>query len=94
MIEEAILSLSTLEEAISSSPAPPVIVFSSEDEPTNKAGIFRATPATLKLEASILENYQLVHELFIKMLLTADATKLLAEPCRKGGERPWRASSG
>ncbi|EHA8586728.1 hypothetical protein COCNU_scaffold000827G000010 [Cocos nucifera] len=37
-------------------------------------------PANLKLEASALEDYKLVHEMFTGMLLLADANKLLSEP--------------
>ena len=40
---------------------------------------FGTVPAGLKLETSALEDYKLVHELFTRMLLPADANKLLVE---------------
>ena len=77
------MSLPALEETISSLSAPPIITLSSEDEPANEARTSGAAPAILRLKASILEDYPLAHELFIGMLLLADATKLLVEPHRE-----------
>ena len=80
--EEAVFSLLVLEETISSLLAPPIITFSLEDEPANEAETSGAMPATLKLETSALEDNQVAHKLFIRMLLPVDTTKLPIEPRR------------
>ena len=75
-VKEVTLSLS--KEVILSMPAAQVVYLSLEEASTEAVGAFGIVPASLKLEASALENYKLAHKLFIGMLLPTDGNKLLA----------------
>ena len=70
----------------------PQVVDSSPEEVSVKivgtsrivpAGVSGTAPVGLELEASTLEDYKQVHELFTEMLLPTDTTKLLAVLCKE-----------
>ncbi|KAG1330825.1 hypothetical protein COCNU_02G007930 [Cocos nucifera] len=67
-------------EVVLSLPAFDVFDFFPEDEPAEVTGTSGTMSTGLKLEASILEDYELASKAFSKFLYSVDANKLLCEP--------------